>query len=386
MVIEAHSAGGRAQTTEAEGFLFNRGIHALFLGGPGAVVLDRLGVRVAGAAPPIDRYRLLADGQQHLLPLDPDALAATTYLDVADKQQFGALLTRLATTDPAALSGVSTTSWLADRELRPRVDALVRALIRLSTYADDLDALSADAAVAQQQVAARAGVLYVDGGWARLVAGLSAGLDVRPHLSARAVTAEGATATVVTDDGVLSAGAVVLATGSPEAAHRLLPADPGWGELGAPITAACLNVGTRRVPSPGYLVSVDAPLYGTTQSPPARQAPEGGAVVGVIRYGSRQSPEDLLDMEKHLRALGVAEEDVVVRRSLARMTVSSTTPTPVTGGLGGRPAVDASGLPRVFLAGDWVGPHGLLTDAVLASGHAAGLAALDVTTRSSRVA
>jgi hypothetical protein len=36
----------------------------------------------------------------------------------------------------------------------------------------------------------------------------------------------------------------------------------------------------------------------------------------------------------------------------------------------------ASGLPRVFLAGDWVGPTGLLSDAALASGHAAGLAAL----------
>src|SRR4051812_8501021 len=68
-VIEAHRPGGRAQTTEARGFLFNRGIHALFLGGPGAVVLDRLGVRPVGAAPPIERYRLLAGGEQHVLPL-----------------------------------------------------------------------------------------------------------------------------------------------------------------------------------------------------------------------------------------------------------------------------------------------------------------------------
>jgi hypothetical protein len=39
----------------------------------------------------------------------------------------------------------------------------------------------------------------------------------------------------------------------------------------------------------------------------------------------------------------------------------------------------ASGLPRVLLAGDWVGPNGLLSDAALASGHAAGLAALRAT-------
>ena len=36
------------------------------------------------------------------------------------------------------------------------------------------------------------------------------------------------------------------------------------------------------------------------------------------------------------------------------------------------PAIDASGLPGVFLAGDWIGPEGLLADAALKSGHDAG--------------
>jgi thioredoxin reductase len=37
--------------------------------------------------------------------------------------------------------------------------------------------------------------------------------------------------------------------------------------------------------------------------------------------------------------------------------------------------VTATGLPGVFLAGDWVGAEGLLADASLASGMAAALAA-----------
>jgi hypothetical protein len=37
------------------------------------------------------------------------------------------------------------------------------------------------------------------------------------------------------------------------------------------------------------------------------------------------------------------------------------------GGLRGRPGVGDSGLPRVFLAGDWVGGRGHLLDAVVAS-------------------
>jgi pyruvate/2-oxoglutarate dehydrogenase complex dihydrolipoamide dehydrogenase (E3) component len=50
-----------------------------------------------------------------------------------------------------------------------------------------------------------------------------------------------------------------------------------------------------------------------------------------------------------------------------------------TGGLAGRPSITATGVPRVFLAGDWVGPEGLLADAALASGHAAARAALRAT-------
>ena len=44
VVLEAHHAGGRTQTTERDGYVFNRGIHALFTGGEGKAVLDALGV------------------------------------------------------------------------------------------------------------------------------------------------------------------------------------------------------------------------------------------------------------------------------------------------------------------------------------------------------
>ncbi|HEX7459355.1 MAG TPA: hypothetical protein VF279_01915, partial [Acidimicrobiales bacterium] len=51
------------------------------------------------------------------------------------------------------------------------------------------------------------------------------------------------------------------------------------------------------------------------------------------------------------------------------------------GGLRGRPAVGDTGTPGIHLAGDWVGPDGLLADAALASGYAAGRRALDALER-----
>ena len=117
-------------------------------------------------------------------------------------------------------------------------------------------------------------------------------------------------------------------------------------------------------------------MYGTTQSPPARQAPDGCAVVGVTRYGARTAEQDRLQLEAHLLEVGVAEDDVAERRFLARMVVMGAMPRASTGGLNGRPAVTATGVPGVFMAGDWVGPDGLLADAALASGQAAAQAAL----------
>lgn len=375
VVLEAHQPGGRAQTSDRDGFVFNRGVHALFTGGEGKAVLDRLGVRLTGAAPPLDQYRLLADGVQHVLPLDPNGLADTTYLDTADKAQLADLFGLLPTLDTRGLAGQSVGGWLAELDLRPKVDVLLRALFRLSTYAADLDELGADAGVAQQQIAARTGVMYLDDGWAQLVNALRSLVEVRSGVVV-GITADTLGAAVQTADSTLRAGSVVLATGTPQAARSLLPGEPGWGDLGDPVTAACLDVGVRRVPSPGYVVSVDEPLYGTVQSPPARQAPPGGAVVGIIRYGARNARLDRPSLDTHLTQVGVTDDDIVTDRFLARMIVSSTMPRAVTGGFQGRPLMTASGLPRVLLAGDWIGPTGLLSDAALASGHAAGLAAL----------
>jgi len=376
VVLEAHQPGGRAQTTTRDGFTFNRGIHAFFTGGHGQAVLDALGVRLVGGAPPLDQYTLLADRRHHRLPLPPDGLDATTYLDAADKSQLGALFSHLPTLDPAALQGASVEHWIGSLELRPRVESLLRALVRLSTYADDLTVYGADAAVAQQQIASRAGVLYLDGGWAQLVSALRSMVEVRPARAARRVVADGAVAVVETDDRTYTASAVVVATGGPASTRAVLASDPNWGDLGAPVTAACLDVGASNPPRPGYVVSLDEPLYGTVQSPPARQAPDGAAVVGVIRYGAHNVDDDRASLRSHLRDMGVADADVVTERFLARMVVSSVMPRAATGGLAGRPRMTDSGLPRVFLAGDWVGPVGVLADAALASGHGAGLAAI----------
>jgi phytoene dehydrogenase-like protein len=375
VVLDAHQTGGRARTTERGAFTFNMGAHALYTGGSGMAVLRQLGVQPAGAKPPLGRYHALRGGELHLLPTGPSTLMRSKLVGGRGKAQFARLFARLPGLDPHRLEGRSAEEWVAGWELRSDAEGLLRALIRLGTYTAELSDFGADAAVAQLQAASRSGVLYLDGGWAPLVSALDQQVEVRTNTAVHAVTAAHGRVEVTTDDGVMVAGSAVIAAGTPAAARAVLPEDPGWGDLGEPVTAACLDTALAREPSPGYVLGIDEPLYATTQSPPARQAPAGQAVMAVIRYGARHADQDRPDLEEHRRRAGVLDRDIVTDRFLARMVVAGTLPRAATGGLRGRPSVTATGLPGVFLAGDWVGAEGLLADASLASGMAAALAA-----------
>ncbi len=372
VVLEAHRPGGRARTVERDGFTLNMGAHALYAGGAGMRVLHSLGVSPRGAPPPLARYRALTGDGHHLMPIGPASMLRTDVLGARSKAQLLGVFGALRRITPRDLDHVSVAEWIADHRLRPDAEAVVRALIRLSTYSDDTEAFSAGAAVAQLQAAADGGVLYLHDGWGQLIDSLSASLDVRTGVEVVGVEAAAGRVEVTTRDSGMSARCVVVAVGGPSAVRRVLPVEPEWGDLGPPVTAACLDLGVSRMPEPGYVLSLDDPLYTTVQSPPARQVAGGGAVVAAIRYGARAAADDRAQLEGLVATAGVRPEDVVTRRFLADMTVSGTLPRARTGGLAGRPTVTATGTPGVLMAGDWVGPEGLLGDASLASGHAAG--------------
>jgi hypothetical protein len=94
-----------------------------------------------------------------------------------------------------------------------------------------------------------------------------------------------------------------------------------------------------------------------------------------MRYGARSSDLDRPQLETLARRAGIDEADVVTHRFLHRMVVAHGLPQPGPG-LKGRPPVQVPGLRGIFVAGDWVGPVGLLADASLVSAEAAAVAAM----------
>jgi phytoene dehydrogenase-like protein len=360
-MVEADTAGGRARTDELSGYRFNQGPHALGNGGQARRILDRLGVPHRGHRPPVRGARVVRHGQLAGVPIG----------------RLGSLVARLLTVSAANWAGRSAEEWVESLGGRDLPD-LARMLIRVTTYVTDLERMPADFAIARVK-GARRGVSYLDEGFASLVEGISsvasaAGATVRTHQAAAGVNAvPGGWEVEMADGQVLPAAAVVIAAGRVAAARQLLPVDPGWPEPGLPVTAACLDLGLRG-PHPSTVIGVDVPWYLSCHCPPGALAPAGGSVVHVMRYGARDEELDRAELHRFAALAGIAGDQIVAERFLPVHVVTDVLPGPEAG-LAGRPAVAVPGAPGVYLAGDWVGPTGWLSDAAMTSGEQAGLLA-----------
>lgn len=383
---KSRELGGRARTSERDGYNLNFGPHALYRGGAAAPILRELGVRWQGKAPSQSGYGF-ADGQLQPLPTGLRSFLATKLLSVGAKREFLPLLPRLLRLDLAPLQTITLRRWL-DRELRnEELRQLILMLVCTTTYAADCDHMSAGAALAQMKLGLLGNVDYIDGGWRILVDGLrdaalAAGVrivaDTRVVEVSRAV-GSGAVRGVCLDDGVMVEAAAVIIAAEPamaaglvDGAGRSVLAD--WAARAIPVEMACLDLGLSALPDPqaNLAFGIDVPLYLSVHSAVAKLAPAGGAVIHVGKYLRADQPTapeaDLRELEGLLDLVQPGwRERVAVRAFLPRMTVTNALVTAEDGGLAGRPGPAVPGVPGLYLAGDWVGPTGMLTDAALAS-------------------
>jgi phytoene dehydrogenase-like protein len=383
---KSRELGGRARTSERDGYTLNLGPHALYQGGAAAPILRELGVRWHGQAPSQSGYGF-AEGQLYPLPTGLGSFLTTKLLSAGAKREFLTLLPRLFRLDLAPLQTITLRRWL-DRELRhEELRQLILMLVRTTTYAADCDRMSAGAALAQMKLGLVGNVDYIDGGWRVLVDGLrdaaqAAGVrivaDTRVVGIDRAV-GSGAVRGVRLDDGAaIEAGSVIIAA-DPATAAELVDGPErsvldDWAARAIPVEMACLDLGLSALPDPkGNLAfGVDQPLYLSVHSAVAKLAPDGGAVIHLGKYLRADQPTtpeaDLQELEG---LLGLVQpgwrERVVARLFLPRMTVTNALVTAAGGGLAGRPGPAVPGIPGLYMAGDWIGPTGMLSDAALAS-------------------
>jgi phytoene dehydrogenase-like protein len=378
----SESIGGRAVTQVKDGFHFNLGPHAWYTGGPGTGVLARLGVRLPGRSPkPAGAFALL-DDRLHTLPIGFVSLLTTDLLGVHGKIEAARMLARLSRLDTAPFDGQTFSDWLDAHVRDPRVRDVLSMFVRVAVYANAPELMSAGTSLSSFQLVLRHNVLYLDRGWQSIVDALRALADARRVQVIRSAPV----AEVIREDAVrgvrlsggetVSAPNVVLAV-PPDLAAGLVPDMPArvverWS--GVASKAACLDLGLARLPKHAHTVAfgVDRPLYYSVHSATADLAPAMGATIHVAKYldpmTSHDPSADRGELEDCLDRLQPGwRSEIVVQRYLPAMTVANAIPLAAANGLKGRPGVEVSELPGLFLAGDWVGPEGTLANASIAS-------------------
>ncbi len=156
-----------------------------------------------------------------------------------------------------------------------------------------------------------------------------------------------------------------------------------WARQERPLHVAALDLALRRLPEPNqrFVLSLDQPIYLSVHTGIAKLEPDdGGFVVHLLWYGDSVD-DPLPELESLLDLAQPGWRDEVVAEQYGRMRVVTHGRPEVGRGLAGRPTVAINDLPGVYVAGDWVGPDGLLSDAALASGRVAGRAAADQVAR-----
>jgi phytoene dehydrogenase-like protein len=347
--------GGRASTREDRGFLLNVGPHALYRGGRAFSLWREWQIPFHGRVPDVTANAFLTYGDRmYDLIRNPGALLRSRLFGFGEKLEALRLFAHLqhGVADP----GETMDHWLDRHVGRPRVRALAEAMTRVSTYTAEIPHLSAEAALAQIRLATRQGVVYLDGGWQTVIDGLARraqglGVEIRRGES-------------LDNLRHVSASGVVLAI-PPKAVERLtgtpLP-------LLRPVRMATLDLGLRSFPvgAARFALGMDRPLYLSLHSAAGRLAPVGAALVHVGKYlsqGEADANSIRAELEHHadLCMPGWHDQAEVVRY-LPNLTVTHAAASPL-----GRPDVDALHMEGVAIAGDWVGPEGMLADAAVGS-------------------
>ena len=366
--------GGRARSVTTKGFVLNQGPHALYASGPGAATLADFGIKIAGKKPPTSGGYGRLDGKIGLLPGSPIDALKSRLVGIKTKVQLAKLVANPNKMLKTDTSNRSMQQWIDEQVSDPDARLIMAMVGRLSTYVDDMATIAADVAVQQAADALINGVWYLDDGWHQLV-------DALQHCATAAGAKIDTSTKIDSIDDVRISDATIIAIGGPTHASKFVGdrsnALRQWATDAQPVFAASLDVGLTQLPNPKRRVyfGLNDPFYCSVHTPSAKLTEGDGEVMHVMCYGNPvDDPRGALEAFVEQWQPGW-RKFVVAEQYGRKMVVSHDRPKPGLG-LKGRPGPKVPDLDDVFVAGDWVGPRGLLADAAIASGRDAAMEAL----------
>ncbi len=391
--------GGRARTLNIDGFYFNQGPHALYLAGAGAKILKEIGIKYSGHPPPRPQY--LVKNNIIYPQISSLRYILTTKLLKGLRSRIEAIqfFTFLGKMDFTKIQNITLQKWLKDNINSIELAELIETLCRVSTYANDSKIQSAGTALGQLQLAASAGVLYLDKGWQTIINGL-----VTEALKSKVKIVTGKRVTGIqesseeskkqnklyfyrprwkislSDGNKITASKLIIAS-SPNVVFDLFKDKKPRSLLNIinkkiiPVKAACLDVVLNKIPHHNRAVAyaMDMPLYLSIHSFSANLSPRSGKgqLIHVMKYLNfeKSDPDtDRSELEHFLDLIQPGWREVVIKkRFLPNMIVYNALVTAAQGGIQGRSSIKVKDIENVYLIGDWIGQEGLLADASFAS-------------------
>jgi hypothetical protein len=372
LLEKSNHIGGRAQGHQVGEFFANIGPRALYRGGIAMRLLYQFGIHPTGGIPP-NRADGVLGVRVHRLPATLPELICTQLLDTGDKIELARKIATVRNTAPESVMDIPLGEWIDSTFHRPRLRLLWRTLARLNTYSGHPDT-SAGVFLRQFQMGSEHGVLYADGGWAKIAEKLASRARHKGgiiHTGVRVTHIQKLTNgfIITSDDGGWTAKQVILAT-SPQIASALIPDETlrHWADSVEPVEMACLDIALTQLPNPKRLLAfgLDKPLYFSTHSHFADFGGEG-VLAHVGHYLPTDPKADRATLEAYLDIIQTGwRKYVSTSKFMPKMRVMQARPYPSVHITAQVPTTDG-----LYVVGDWVGRDAILLDACFSSAESA---------------
>lgn len=370
--------GGRGVTSKLGKAHVNLGPHALYT--DTLEVFNEVGINITGKSPKLSGAFVFGKDNEQMNVVDIVNLFLGSNLKWREKMEFIRFYRHIRRMELDSLNTLSLEQYLSETISSNKVKNLIYAFVRLSTYANNPELISARVAIGQLRGAS---VLYLNDGWQTIVNKLvsrakEVGVTIQKNAVVSKISGEYPEFTVSLKDDQMIKTLSVVSTINPHELIKLV------GEKASesfqkkvdqiiPVRAACLDLVMSGLPNPktNFALGVDKPWYFSNHSTVAKLSDEPGQiVVHVMKYLDslieNDAQNDEYELEGFLDLIQPGWRDfVVTRRFLPKMVVSNAIKKPIESG--NIIKSDEIGIEGMYIAGDWVGEKEILLSASLIS-------------------
>jgi len=380
LIEKDKKVGGRARTDAIGQELFNLGPHALYTKGNAVPILQELGIELNGKSPKLSG--LLTDNMlEYTAPFNPVGVLTTRFLNWKERIEWLMVLWKIKRIKSENLSDQTFQEWTQKMTRSKNVQDLLLILGRLATYCHAPEKVDASVIVSHLRTVMN-GVLYIDRGWQTIIDQLHnkaviIGVQIQSGMKINEIKKIENTFKVSLSTEEELTCKYVLSTISPQELLKIFGNNISQTQLDflkqiIPVKGAALDVALTKLPKPDRLFAMEIgrPFYYSVHSTAAiLSEDENNIVLHVFKY---LHPDDNIigkeiqnELEQFLEKIQPGwQKHKISSRFMPTITVNQRLPQ-----IGDEQNLQRSklGVPGLYLAGDWVSSHSILSEGAISS-------------------